>query len=270
MTSLNTNEARRSRNQNLFSQFIEEYRFVLAMDQESKRKALSLRHEVFRQELHYKMHEDQSLHLETDAYDESSIHCLIEHKRSGMPAGCMRLVIPKSDPESILYRLPVEFQAKGTLNHPELDPGKMQRNEICEVSRLAISRKFRSRQTGESHTSIILDGQDLSNKEARTFPLIAIGLFLCTYSLVGLTGRRHVFAMMESRLPRLLALSGFHFTKVSDEIEYHGLRNAYYIDHTTAEKEMHEDLMPLYLHIRKELSCQLEEVSVQKARASGS
>ncbi|WP_084286555.1 PEP-CTERM/exosortase system-associated acyltransferase [Halomonas halodenitrificans] len=268
MTSLNTNEVRRSRNQELFSQFIEEYHFVLAMNQESKRKALSLRHEVFLQELHYKMHEDQSLHLETDAYDESSVHCLIEHKRSGLPAGCMRLVIPKSDPESFFYRLPVEIQENGALNHPELDPGKMPRNQVCEASRLAISRKFRSRQTGESHTSIILDGQELSNKEARTFPLIAIGLFLCTYSLVGLTGRRHVFAMMESRLPRLLALSGFHFTKVSDEIEYHGLRNAYYIDHTKAEKEMHEDLMPLYLHIRKELSFQLEEVSVQKTRAS--
>ncbi|MCL7941860.1 PEP-CTERM/exosortase system-associated acyltransferase [Halomonas sp. ATCH28] len=268
MTSLKTNEVKRSRNQELFGQFIEEYRFVLAMSPDVKKKALSLRHEVFLQELRYKMHEDQAHHLETDEYDDSSIHCLIEHKRSGLPAGCMRLVIPSSDPESPFHKLPVEIQGSGKLNHSMLKPGNMPRHQLCEVSRLAISRNFRSRQTGENHTSIIFDGQDFSSMEVRTFPLIAIGLFLCTYSLVGLTGRRHVFAMMESRLPRLLALSGFHFTKVSDEIEHHGLRNAYYIDHSKAEKEMHEDLIPLYLHIRKELSFQLKEVPVHEARVS--
>lgn len=268
MTSLKTNGVKRSQNQELFKQFIEEYRFVLAMSPEAKRKALALRHEVFLQELHYEMHEDQSHHLETDEYDESSIHCLVEHKRSGLPAGCMRLVTPSSDPTSPFHKLPVEIQGKGKLNHSTFDPEKMPRHQLCEVSRLAISRNFRSRQTGETHTSIIFDGQDFSNKEARTFPLIAIGLFLCTYSLVGLTGRRHVFAMMESRLPRLLALSGFYFTKVSDDINYHGLRNAYYIDHSKAEKEMQEDLMPLYLHIRRELSCQLEELTIHEARVS--
>lgn len=268
MTSLKTNEVKRSRNQKLFSQFSKEYRFVLAMTPEAKRTALSLRHEVFLQELHYKMHEDRSHHLETDEYDESSIHCLIEHKRSGLPAGCMRLVIPSIHPKSPFHKLPVEIQGRGKLNHSMLDPEKMPRHQLCEVSRLAISRSFRSHHAGESQTSIIFDGKGFSNKEAKTFPLIAIGLFLCTYSLVGLTGRRHVFAMMEPRLPRLLALSGFHFTKVSDDIEHHGLRNAYYIDHAKAEKEMHEDLMPLYLHIRKELSFQLEEQPLQKARVS--
>jgi len=268
MTSLETNAIKRSRNQELFNQFIEEYRFVLAISPKVKRKALALRHEVFLQELHYKMREDQSHHLETDEYDETSIHCLIEHKRSGLPAGCMRLVIPSNDHKSPFYKLPVEIQGREKLNHSVLDPGKMLRHQLCEVSRLAISRKFRSRQAGESHTSIIFDGQGFSSQEARTFPLIAIGLFLCTYSLVGLTGRRHVFAMMESRLPRLLALSGFHFTKASDDIEYHGLRNAYYIDHSKAEKEIHDDLMPLYLHIRNELSFQLKELPVHEARVS--
>lgn len=259
-------EAKRSRNQELFKQFIEDYDFVLATTPETKRKALTLRHEVFLQELHYKMHEDQSHHLETDEYDDSSIHCLIEHKRSGLPAGCMRLVLPSSNPELTSFNLPVEIQGKGKLNQPKLHPEKLPKHQICEVSRLAISRNFRSRKASDSHTSTIFEDQYFSSKEAKTFPLIAIGLFLCTYSLVGLTGRRHVYAMMESRLPKLLALSGFYFTKISDEIEHHGLRNAYYIDHSKAEKEMHDDLLPLYIHIREKLASQMEELAMEESQ----
>lgn len=260
MTSPEVDKFKRSRHQDLLKKFANDYRFILAKTPKEIKRALVLRHKVFLQEFHYEMIEDKTKHYETDEYDESSIHCLIEHSRSGLLAGCMRLVIPSSDPTSKNYQLPVEIKGKKQLNHSTLHPNKITKLETCEVSRLAISRNFRSRQKATDQLDIALDQNNFSTEEIETFPLISIGLFLCTYSLVGLTKKRHVFAMMEPRLPRLLALSGFNFIKVSETIEYHGIRNAYYIDHSKAEKEMHESLVPLYLHIRKTLKPQLEEL----------
>ena len=260
MTPQENKFSKRSRNQALLEKFSNEYNFILAKTASEKNKALLLRHAIFLQELNYEMHEDQTKKYETDEYDNTSIHCLIEHKKSGLPAGCMRLVIPSSDPTSKLYRLPVEIQGEQKLNHRTLHPSLMSKIQLCEVSRLAISRHFRPRQQDKNQLDVVFDGYNFSTEETETFPLIAIGLFLCTYSLVGLSGRQHVYAMMEPRLPKLLSLSGFHFTQVSEVIEYHGSRHAYYIDHTKTEKEMHEDLMPLYLYIRRALEPQLKEL----------
>lgn len=267
MTSSETGISRHSRNQALLSKFSNDYNFFLAKNNDEKNKALLLRHEVFLQEFKYEMHEDQTQNYETDEHDDSAIHCLIEHKRSGLLAGCMRLVFPSSSSTQKHHKLPVEITGNKKLNHDTLHPSKMPRLQTCEVSRLAISRHFRSRSKTKDQLNITLRPDNFSIEETETFPLIAIGLFLCTYSLVGLSGRRHVFAMMEPRLPRLLSLSGFNFTQVSETIEYHGTRYAYYIDHAKAEKEMHEDLMPLYLYIRHALEPQLEELLAQKAAA---
>lgn len=260
MTAPEVSISKRSRNQTLLNKFSNEYNFIVAKNHDEKKKALHLRHEVFLQELNYEMHEDETRIYEIDEYDIASIHCLIEHKKSGLLAGCMRLVIPTDNAISNTHKLPVEVKGEQVLNHKTLHPSKLPKQQICEVSRLAIARHFRTKKAAERQADIAFDEHNFSIEDAETFPLIAIGLFLCTYSLVGLSQKRHVFAMMEPRLPRLLSLSGFNFTQVSEEIKYHGVRHAYYIDHTKAEKEMHADLIPLYLHIRKTLAPQLEEL----------
>lgn len=257
MTSSALMERRSKASTRLFEKFEQDYEFLIATSDEDKKKVYSLRHEVFLREFHYEMHEDNSHLFELDEYDEASIHCLIKHRASGLSAGCLRLITPSSHATSPLFRLPVEVHGASYLHHPSIQPQAIPRPLICEVSRLAIARPFRTRNSQD--TPLPQAGNyHFSPEEVRTFPLLAIGLFLSTYALVGLTGRRHVFAMMEPRLPRLLALSGFHFTKVSHPIEYHGTRHAYYIDHQQAEQEMHRDLMPLYLHITKTLAPQLD------------
>ena len=244
----------------VLSLFLNEYKFILAKTPSEKNRALQLRHDVFMKEFNYKMKEDKTNEIETDEYDEYSLHCLIEHKRSGLLAGCMRLIMPVTDPKSKFNKLPVEIQGAKSLNHQIIHPSIMSKLEICEVSRLAISKEFRSHHKLKKEKKSGLGVIKFTLEEERTFPVIAIALFLCTYSLAILSGKHHVFAMMEPRLPRLLALSGFYFTQVSDAIEHHGLRYAYYIDHTKAEKEMHTELMPLYIHIRDALAPQLKEL----------
>lgn len=259
MTSSALMERRSKASPRLFEKFEQDYEFLIATSDEDKKKVYSLRHEVFLRELHYEMHEDNSHLFELDEYDDTSIHCLINHRDSGLSAGCLRLITPSNHATSPLFRLPVEVHGAAYLHPPGIHPQAIPRSLICEVSRLAIARPFRSKSSQDAPLPQA-GGYHFSPEEVKTFPLLAIGLFLSTYALVGLTGRRHVFAMMEPRLPRLLALSGFNFTKVSQPIEYHGTRHAYYIDHQQAEKEMHRDLMPLYLHITRALAPQLDAI----------
>ncbi|MGQ7261702.1 PEP-CTERM/exosortase system-associated acyltransferase [Vreelandella sp. V005] len=254
--------------QDILITFKNDYKFIIAKTPQEKKRALELRHKVFLEELRYKMKEDKIQRIETDEYDEHSLHCLIEHRRSGLLAGCMRLIIPSDDTESKFYKLPVEIQGKHSLNHKIIHPAKMPKLQICEVSRLAISQNFRSYHTLKKGNREELEEVKFTSEEERTFPVIAIALFLCTYSLAILSGKHHVFAMMEPRLPRLLALSGFHFTQVSGAIEHHGLRYAYYIDHLKAEIGMHEKLKPLYLNIKESLEPQLKELLAKKDSSS--
>tara|TARA_R110000824_G_scaffold50961_1_gene142007 strand:+ start:271 stop:576 length:306 start_codon:yes stop_codon:yes gene_type:complete len=98
--------------------------------------------------------------------------------------------------------------------------------------------------------------------------LLASGLFITGYSLGKQLGKIQVFAMMEPSLPRLLALTGFHFTKVGETINFHGRRSAYYIDKQKAESGLKKTLLPLYLHIQQTLAPQLEEMLAQEASIS--
>ncbi|MFC2992366.1 PEP-CTERM/exosortase system-associated acyltransferase [Halomonas tibetensis] len=246
----------------LLRQFGEDFAFIIASNEEQKRQAFALRHDVFIKELGYEMHEDEEQMLEFDEHDHKAIHCLIRHKRTGVIAGCLRLIIPSKKDQEKGYLLPIELHGEDCLDHTTLRPKFLPKDQICEVSRLAIAREFREKK-GENPA---LANHNFTSYEIKTFSIILIGLFLCTYTIVGLTEKRHVFAMMEPRLPRALSLSGFHFSKVSKTINYHGKRNAFYIDHSKAEKEIHQDLIQLYAKIQSELSLQIDETITTDTR----
>lgn len=251
-----------------FKTFKEEFKFSIAINDIEKNRVYKLRHEVYCQEIGYHPLENSSTNSENDIHDSHSIHCLIEHKRSGLAAGCLRLVLPAPLAEGKNKRLPLQEFGENNLPHDSLHPAKLPYNSICEISRFAIARAFRHKAINHE----TLDPEDLkfqfTERERKAFPILVIALFLATYSLVGLMNKRHVFAMMEPRLPRLLSMSGFKFTKVGNPIEMHGTRNAFYIDHSMAEKEMHRDLMPFYLYVRSTLEPQLQELLSVKHNSS--
>lgn len=254
----------RSSTADLFQSFIEDFSFNVAISDTEKNRIYRLRHEVYCQEIGYHPPGIASKNIEVDSHDSHSIHCLIEHRRSGLAAGCLRLVLPAPVSAGKDHRLPLQEYGERSLSHETLHPAMLSYDSICEISRFAIARAFRHKPIKHETLDVEDSNYQFTAEEKKTFPLIIIALFLATYSLVGLMDKRHVFAMMEPRLPRLLSMSGFHFTKVGERIEMHGARNAFYIDHRKAEQEMHQDLMPLYLHIRQQLAPQLEILSAQE------
>ncbi|UYG07206.1 PEP-CTERM/exosortase system-associated acyltransferase [Halomonas sp. M4R1S46] len=254
--------ADRERNQRVSNRLLERFRneftFRLAQDDATRKRVFRLRYDVYCAELGYEHPENPSEHQEHDVHDEHAIQCLVEHRKSGLAAGCVRLVLPQSSEGGGAQTLPLQEYGGNSLDHGTLNPSRFCQSSICEISRLAISPLFRRRSTREEIANIVRTNHAFTDAERETFPLIVIGLFLATYALLGLSKRPHAFAMMDPRLPRLLKMSGFYFTKVGETIEFHGKRSAFYIDQRQVEKDMHAELMPLYQHIQSTLAPQIE------------
>lgn len=239
---------------NVFEDFLHCFNFRIAITEEEKKSVYALRHKVFCQELKYEMAGDPDKKLEWDNFDETSLHCVVEHKRTGLIAGCLRLVTLDPDASCDLAKLPIEVHCEKSIARPYLHPSSFNKNNICEASRLAISQHFRKWNEG-SPTS---PGQaiEFTDAERKTFPLIIIGLFLSSYALAELASRDHMFAMMEPGLPRLLRKAGFNFLNIGGPVSFHGIRHPFYINSKQASSGMKPELFPLYRSILQQLSAQ--------------
>jgi N-acyl amino acid synthase of PEP-CTERM/exosortase system len=206
-----------------FSQFL---RPELATNEQLKREVYRLRHEVYCEELKFEdVRPDQE---ERDNFDEHSVHCFVRHVASGRLAGTVRLITSSNHEEL----LPIEKYCYHAIEDQSLSPANFPRDEICEISRLAVLEHFRRRQmdkfagaaTGAINTS------DYSETELRCFPYIAICLYLAAASTAFKTNKNHAYVMMEPRLARSMAFVGIQFKQLGKPVEYHGKRAAYYIN----------------------------------------
>lgn len=243
--------------------FSEKFRLIIAHTPEEKQRAFSLRHEVFHEELHYNIGEKTNAPLEKDSHDQNSILCLLQHKESGMDAGCLRVVIIDINNDKLPKPLPLEEYCEGSLNDSALHPKNFSKSTICEVSRLAVHPLFRKKAkppTGIRDEDI----NKICSINEKQPALIGLSLFLAATAIVGLSQRRHVFAMIEPKFNRLLKASGLHFQKAGKTIDYCGTRAAYYIDQHRAEENLPEETTLLYQHIKEELASQIHETSNPK------
>ena len=196
----------------------------LASTPEAHAHVFGIRYRVYCEEFGY---EDRSAFpdgQERDKYDAVSLHCLITHRASTTPAGCVRLV-PTAAPG--LELLPLEEHCANSLDRALLDSFSLERSTMCEISRLAVDGRFR-RRAGESMSRFgASKALDISQQEERSFSLISVAAFLAATALTDLSGRHNVLAMMEPFLPRMLERSGIHFHRVGADVDYHGLRAPY-------------------------------------------
>tara|TARA_R110001599_G_scaffold353742_2_gene596076 strand:+ start:61954 stop:62694 length:741 start_codon:yes stop_codon:yes gene_type:complete len=213
-----------------------------------------IRYRVYCEEFGY---EDKSAFpdgLELDEFDSQALHCMVVHKGSGTPAGCVRVVKTVGDAP-----LPFEKYCSDSLDANFFRINHMPRETMCEVSRLAVDGPFR-RRAGEQATRYGgIHISDLSQQEKRTFPLIAVSCFLAATALTDLMSNTNAFAMMEPFLPRMLARSGIKFTKVGQDIDYHGLRAPYFVTTQSAVGNMVPDLKELYDAIRSRVKADFDK-----------
>ncbi len=225
-----------------FSQYL---RPQLANTEALRQEVYRLRHEVYCAELKFEPEKDNK--IEMDDFDAHSVHCFVRHLASERMAGTVRLITSKCAEEL----LPIEKYCSHAIQDTEFAPSLFPRQDICEISRLAVLEDFRRRQidkfNGAATGAINID--DYSTKELRCFPYIAICLYLAAASTAFRTHKKHAFVMMEPRLARSMTFVGICFKQLGEPVEYHGKRAAYYIN-----KEMlFDNLSPGYKKLLKSI-----------------
>jgi N-acyl amino acid synthase of PEP-CTERM/exosortase system len=191
--------------QDLLSCYREHFEVVRAETPTLVDEAYRLRHQVYCIENSY---EDRNQHKdgrERDSYDDTSVHALLVHKRTGAVAGTVRVILPGADAQG--PPLPIHIVVDP--HHGEL-LRRLPHSHVAEISRLAISKEFRCRCT---------EAEDRRMLRYITFGLIRGALEICREHDI-----HYICAVMERALIRLLGRLGLVFEHVGGVIEYHGAR----------------------------------------------
>ncbi|MCU0536706.1 MAG: PEP-CTERM/exosortase system-associated acyltransferase [Hydrococcus sp. Prado102] len=229
-------------------QFREQFQAVFANTAELKQEVYRIRYEVYCQELGYESPDKFPDRLESDSYDERSLHCMLKHRISGQYAGCVRLVFP--DPYQSDRSLPIS-----KICSLDLDLKELPTHSFGEVSRLAVIDRFR-RRTGESQTPaglLLFPNQTQEEREKRGFPIIALSLYLAATCIGMESGMDRVLVLMEPRLARHLRYFGFLFTQIGDFIEFRGKRGPYQITKESIGAGLPAHIVELMEIIRSDL-----------------
>lgn len=243
--------------ESLAKNFSQYFRTHFAITRQQRRFAYAIRYQVYAQELGWEPPNDER--LETDSCDDYAYHCLLEHRRSGDIAGCVRLVLPHlGSPDARLPCQTHQIPMKASRSLSEFDGAA-----AGEISRLAVPANFR-RRAREQGKPFILDSHSsttiYTEEERRNFPNISIGLYLSAISLVELCNLERVLVVMEPRLQRHLKRYGLVFHQISDNFELRGRRALFELPSDELTRHMDEMILELYGIIHHDLEGQLESL----------
>lgn len=217
-----------------------------------RKEVFRLRYDVYCRDLGWEDPADFPDELEHDVYDGVSRHCLLLHKRTGLYAGTVRMVMTQDSP--LEPPIPLVGHCEGRLFDGPLHPERQPRGSFGEISRLALRHEFRRRaseqKSPQGHGEHLFEW---TQDERRRFPHIALGLYLGA-SAVGLAeGASGVYAMMEPRLVRHLHYAGICFEQVGEPIDFRGLRAPYYISRRALFRHLSRPLRKLLFAIADDM-----------------
>jgi len=211
----------------LLDSFNEYFNIVPANCPELREEVFRIRYQVYCKEIKIAGPDvcNNRKHLETDAYDERSIHCLLRHRTSGEAVGVVRLILAdRTNPDE---PFPVEVVAGGHFNRQIFNPENLPRIHTAEISRLIVASHFRKRK-GEFSSEI---GNDESIRKPRGakhhFPHPVLGLFVAVMRMSAEQRLSHLYAAMEPVLNRLLRRFGVDLQPIGSTVQYHGLRQPF-------------------------------------------
>lgn len=232
-----------------FSQF---FQIKFADTKSLREEAFKIRYGVYSDELGWEP--ENVLQMETDECDDYAYHCLLEHKRTGVYAGCVRLVIPPVKIPDLA--LPFEKNCLHSARKEILDSTKLARGSFGEISRLAVLTSFRRRKK-EKKAPFVLNAVNsdiiYTEEEHRHFPNIAMGLYIAAVALADICNHIGSFVMMEPKLNRRLQRFGLPFEQVGDEVDYHGMRAMFFLSRNNFSSQLEPELKELYLLIYDDL-----------------
>lgn len=220
-----------------------------ALQETEKNDVFFIRHDVYARELGFEpVREDQR---ETDAYDKSAVHCLLKTAESPQRlVGCARLVFP--DPQSPDALMPFEKSCRDSLFRDVIDPAKLPRDRVAEVSRLAVLSDFRRRR-GEEQREVAIDVRDFGDAQQPRFPYIPVGLYMAAVMMAQRHNIDHIFTLTEPRLAEHFAKLGVKIVPIGAPIEHRGTRVPSVIHVATVESGLRLMIRPLWKAIEAQM-----------------
>ncbi len=236
---------------------------MVALSDDDVQSVYRLRHDVYCEELGFEPTNDER--VERDEFDDYSDYCLVRHKSSNTFASTVRVVAP-----SCAQLLPLEKYCEGAITDEELHPQNFAREDVCEISRLALRATFRRRKTDKFKDSAVggININELYEEELRCFPFITASMYLAATVLVERHNIKHAYVMMEPRLARSTALLGIKFQQIGPVVEYHGQRAPYYITAEKIRSDLPITLKPLMDMIEREVNASLSTSQIVGAQES--
>jgi len=235
---------------NLGAGFSKYFQIESAVSDTLKDEVFRVRHEVYCEEL--KFEPERPDRRETDRFDPQSVHCLLRSSRTPFaPVGCTRLILPA--PEHPDEPLPFEHACRDTLDRSIIDPAKLDRSTIGEVSRLAVRAAYRRRR-GERRVPIAIDDEDYSeNPEQPRFPYIPIALYLGALALAERKGIETMFVLTEPRLAAHFGKLGVEIRQIGGPVEHRGQRIPSMMNVPKIIKNMRFMVKPIWRVVRDEI-----------------
>lgn len=205
---------------NLGDSYKQYFQIAPALDEARIQDVFFIRHDVYARELGFEpVREDQR---ETDKYDYRSVHCLVRGSdESARLAGCARVVM--TDPQDLDAPLPFEVTCKATLDRSVIDPAKLDRKRIGEVSRLAVMSDYRRRK-GEQNSEATVSDQDFGDRKQPRFPYLPVSLYFATVVMAQRQGIETLFTLTEPRLAEHFGKLGVNIIPIGGAVEHRGQR----------------------------------------------
>ncbi|MEM6485774.1 MAG: PEP-CTERM/exosortase system-associated acyltransferase [Pseudomonadota bacterium] len=231
----------------LYSNFFREFEVSLALTAELRDSSAQLRHRVFAEECGFEP--ICVTRREQDAYDEKSLHCLIVHRRSGIAAGGIRLIL-----RDTASQLAMEEVCANGIDEEHLEKLESEAEQVCEVSRFLVDPRFRN--AARDGALQIEAGQVtlLTSSERKCFSLISTVAMLASLAMAQNNNKRWMFSVMESRTQRLIRrTTGVLFLSAGDQVEYRGLRRPFCASSAQAAVELRPEVVPYHQFLRSTL-----------------
>ncbi len=247
-------------NSHLGTAFKQYFEIVPAVTEELKRAAYRIRHSVYCEDLQFESSRADG--LEIDEYDAHSLHLLIRSVNNNAFIGCTRIIRPLSGGNDRC--LPFEKICTQALDYSIIDPSKLPRDKIAEISRLAVLSTFRRRK-GETNSPINISEKDFGNEPAPRFPYIPLGLYYGTVELARIHNIEVLFMLTEERLANHFNKLGSKLEFIGAPVEHHGLRFPSMIIISHLLSNLKPIIRPLYQVIAQDIKAGLEEKNQQEA-----
>jgi N-acyl amino acid synthase of PEP-CTERM/exosortase system len=205
---------------NLGAGFSKYFHALPALDDELRRAVFRIRHAVYCEELGYEPLRPNG--MESDEYDAHAVHCVLKSVANAEYVGCVRLILADAnDPSSLL---PFERLCEASIDRSVVDPARLDRTKIAEVSRLAVIARYRRRR-GEQKVPLGIDENDFGTPDRPRFPYIAAGLYLAMIAQAQHHGVETLFMLTERRLAKQLSRLGVNVRAIGAPVQHRGIRH---------------------------------------------